>query len=454
VLAGIAYCTDNTTDTMRNLEKGAAAAAKEEEDYPLICKEEECNIKKGENSSSTGTTTPSSSSSSLFPRVSTSSHKKCSKCTMLFLLITIIALSTALVSVSQIRITISITNGGTATADAAANDSHANATIDEVTDKDSQTAESAIDDVVARQDHPITVSAPLNMNNSRMHVDYHTNHFDYSSSWCPNAKCQGTPLCYPCQRRWLIVVTVGRSASTSLTRMLNLLPGVRMTGENNDLVGRFANLLQGSSPDMLDGTGAAWFHNPIPKESWSCAAQSFFAFANPPKLQSNGELLESDERTILGFKTIRLFNSVLQKNGNTLSQLQVQEIAKNKVEALNRLFPCARFVVNFQSDKKREVAAWKRQFGATNTTKSSQLLETEDHLLHMFHHIMGLERSYLLDSTEWTRNITVFNEMVDWLGFSPQCHFQAALEYNTKDGYYATKTEADCSLSQECIYLY
>jgi hypothetical protein len=168
--------------------------------------------------------------------------------------------------------------------------------------------------------------------------------------------------------------------------MLNLLPGVRMTGENNNLVGRFENLLKGSSQDMLDGTGAAWFHNPIPKESWSCASQTLFA---PSKLDNNGELLErSDENTILGFKTIRLFHDAIQKNGNTpLSQLQVQEIAKNKVEMLNRLFPCARFVVNYQSDKNREVAAWKQQFGATNTTKSLQVLEAEDRLLHMFHHI-------------------------------------------------------------------
>jgi hypothetical protein len=236
--------------------------------------------------------------------------------------------------------------------------------------------------------------------------------------------------------------------------MMALLPGVRMTGENFNLAGRFAKLLDNSPPDMLDGKAAAWFHNAIPKESWSCASQTLFTTANPPKLV-NGELYKSDEKTILGFKTIRLFQDEIQgNNGKSLSPRQIQEIAKEKVETMNRLFPCARFVVNVRSDIKSQVQAWKTLFGSRNTTRTSQVLESHNQLLHMFHQVMGSERSFLLDSTEWTRNITALNQMVDWLGFSPHCRFQAALEYNTKDGYKATKTEADCSVSQDCSYLY
>jgi len=54
------------------------------------------------------------------------------------------------------------------------------------------------------------------------------------SPWCPNAICPNSDLCHPCRRRFLILIATGRSASTTLTYMLNSLPGIRMSGENND----------------------------------------------------------------------------------------------------------------------------------------------------------------------------------------------------------------------------
>jgi hypothetical protein len=234
--------------------------------------------------------------------------------------------------------------------------------------------------------------------------------------------------------------------------MMARLPGVRMTGENNNLVGRLENILKESPEDMLNGTTAAWFHNPIPEDSWSCASQTLFTTANPPKLV-NGELLESDAKTILGFKEIRLFDSeVKEKSGTHLSQTQVIEIAKAKVELLNYLFPCARFVVNYRSDMNSQLESWKKLFSATDIIQTTQILQLDNALLRMFHKVMGPYRSFLLDSTEWTQNIATINQMVEWLGFSPKCHFKEALEYNTKHGYDATKTEAD--LNQDCTYLY
>ena len=50
--------------------------------------------------------------------------------------------------------------------------------------------------------------------------------------WCPLAACRDSLLCHPCRRRFLIIITLGRTASTTLTWMMDLLPGVRMGGEN------------------------------------------------------------------------------------------------------------------------------------------------------------------------------------------------------------------------------
>jgi hypothetical protein len=286
---------------------------------------------------------------------------------------------------------------------------------------------------------------------SSMHVDYHTNRFDYTSSWCPNANCTGSPICYPCQRRWLIVLATGRSVSTTLKEMIERLPGIRMTGENNNLVDRFVDTLQEMPVHMTRATSPAWSHNPIREESWSCAAQTIFTTVNPPKLAKTGELPESDEQTILGFKEIRIFpNDFTPTTG--LTQMQIQKIAKDMVERLNHLFPCSRVVVNFRSDVQSQVASHVSRFHINNEAEALHQIQRDNDILHAFHQAMGRERSFLLDSTTWTKNISAFNQMLDWLGFSDSCHFTAALEYNTKDGYKATKTEAH--LSQNCKYLH
>jgi hypothetical protein len=430
---------------MRDLEK---AASREEEDEvcPLML-----DIEEDGNNNNVSNKSPSSLPLSI---LSPKRHNKSKKYFVLCLLITVIALGTVLVPVSQGRLTSiktaikSINTASLTTNDGDDNDGNMTISTKERTFALEESS-SAIGAYKADEaEHTATTQ----------HLDYHTNSFDYSSSWCPNANCKGTTICYPCQRRWLIIITTGRSASTTLTEMVARLPGVRMTGENNNLIARFENVLKQSTPAMLEGKEAAWFHdNPIPEESFSCASQTLFTTFNPPKLMANtnGEMLEeSDEETILGFKTIRLFDNEVKMNDNVsnLSTMQLREIVQDKVVTLHHLFPCARFVVNFRSDVQHQAASWKKQFGAKNTTKASQVIQLDNDLLHIFHNAMGRKRSFLLDSTVWTQNISSFNDMVDWLGFAQACHFPAALEYNTDKGYKATKTEVD--LSQDCMYLY
>ena len=56
----------------------------------------------------------------------------------------------------------------------------------------------------------------------------------HSKSWCPKAVCQNSPMCAPCNRRHLLLLATARSGSTTLLSMLNQLPLVRMSGENNN----------------------------------------------------------------------------------------------------------------------------------------------------------------------------------------------------------------------------
>ena len=48
----------------------------------------------------------------------------------------------------------------------------------------------------------------------------------HEKSWCPSAICNNSPLCQPCKKRFLFILAIGRSGSTTLLSMLNHLPNV------------------------------------------------------------------------------------------------------------------------------------------------------------------------------------------------------------------------------------
>jgi hypothetical protein len=48
----------------------------------------------------------------------------------------------------------------------------------------------------------------------------------HKTSWCPKASCHNSPICAPCNKRFLFILATGRSGSTSLLDMMNKLPNV------------------------------------------------------------------------------------------------------------------------------------------------------------------------------------------------------------------------------------
>jgi hypothetical protein len=159
--------------------------------------------------------------------------------------------------------------------------------------------------------------------------------------WCPLANCTNTNLCQPCQRRFLIVIATPRSASTTLMWMLNELPGVRMAGENNNMLKWILetnnNIYNHSSFYRGNGVRSGWGHNPIPKQSFSCAAQAMMDAINPPK-SKDLKFVESkqEERSeIVGFKTIRF------DRGPEGHYSQMVDFVKEN-------FPCSCILIKFQ----------------------------------------------------------------------------------------------------------
>lgn len=248
-------------------------------------------------------------------------------------------------------------------------------------------------------------------------------------SWCPNAQCMNSPVCEPCQRRFLIVITNGRSASTTLTWMLNLLPGVRMGGENNNAIQRIMNMIKGVTDPpfrlkpLASTKFSAWDHNPIPDGSLACVAQKMIETIVPPAIINGTKLHPNEGEEIVGFKTIRLMRD------NKLSD--VPTIAAFLVN----YFPCARFIINYRSDFVGQAQSQVTAFvsykeGKTEADAVVEKIAKEVERLKKLAELLG-KRAKIIDSAKWTEDVGELNKVVKWLGFDDTCAFPKLMELNT-----------------------
>lgn len=127
---------------------------------------------------------------------------------------------------------------------------------------------------------------------------------------------------------------------------------------------------------------------------------------------------EEDDQSIDGFKTIRFLDGP-ESDDNFL----VQFIREN--------FPCSKIVINYTSNITRQSNSWLGLPGFAAQEKKSTLskLGKYNGRLMKISTMFG-SRAYLLDSAVWLKNISVLNEMVNWLGFSEKCHFTSLLTFN------------------------
>ena len=287
-----------------------------------------------------------------------------------------------------------------------------------------------------------SVMAQLDTNSSSA-IDHH-------HDWCPNAVCYDSILCKPCQRRYLVVIASGRSASTSLTWMLDQLPGVRMSGENYDVLRHMHIAIKetyikiGKNPIRPGAMG----RNPIFNGSHACATQQLIEAITPPMISNNFDI-EKESEMIIGFKTLKL--------GNTTEELE------DRIQFLKESLPCSKIVVNIRSDTFAQAKSQKQAFLEDGQTHKMTKRKIEKDILHqnfLLKEIVNIfdnpNQAILLDSSQWTKNITILNEVVTWLGFHPSCQFKELLEYNTKNlwgGYGHSKIELQHKMDQNCQYI-
>ena len=117
------------------------------------------------------------------------------------------------------------------------------------------------------------------------------------------------------------------------------------------------------------------------------------------------------------------------------------EEASKLVNYIVEMFPCTRFVVNVRSDVESQVLSQQKAWNNIGTDELGTQKRENVILERIARDILGPDRAIFLDSSEWTKNVTVLNKAVEWLGFSRECFFTELMQFNTAgdSGYGSTK---------------
>jgi hypothetical protein len=241
--------------------------------------------------------------------------------------------------------------------------------------------------------------------------------------------------------------------------MLNQLPLVRMSGENNNelyVASRLISNLKeehGSAPILdqdFDRQDGAWRHGAIAPQSMACAIQHVISVLNPPPKEAQLHTAQTplevyDAHTIVGVKTIRF-----QKGSWTVSEA---------VDFLRENFPCSRVVINIRSNVQDQVNSISKTFGenlskdATADATMKRVHKMNDFLLDLGE-VLGKDIAKVIDMSEWVQDVDVINDVIDWLGYE-NCAFKQILHENSpgdKGDGLGRDHETDTGLDESCRY--
>ena len=245
--------------------------------------------------------------------------------------------------------------------------------------------------------------------------------------WCPTTNCQTDISCDPCRRKFLFLLAQGRSGSTTLKNMINVLPGIRIGGETGQTIRNLDNLFNQIRRDgnFENGNGDlknSWGHNPYDTNYLACPAMSMLEALNPPLKN------ETDSETILGIKEIQ----------NTESSLKF----------MIKYLPCARFIFNVRADNEGLSSAL-RTFHLKDRERLNAVRDTQNALFREYHKILGAHKSYFMDMNEWRDDKRYFDDLAKWLGYE-NCNYSGM--FHDHNGAYRLDYK-EISVGNECRYV-
>ena len=222
--------------------------------------------------------------------------------------------------------------------------------------------------------------------------------------------------CDLCSEQWLFVLGTGRSGSTTIMSMLNLVPGrcywylssffcdscgisvslyiyriyntgIFLSGENSGAVNELlalwkAHLLQ--ERHSYDPPGP-WSHPQVNSHGLLCTMQLYVK-------QILGDYDLSDTK-VLGFKEIRHHQ-------------------KEQLHFFRQLFPCAKYIVNYRHDVAKQAGSGMYQY--TSSDGMAKSLQDATYNLLNWTTTMPRSTTYLMPLEQFS--VSLFNQMLRWLG--------------------------------------
>ena len=239
-----------------------------------------------------------------------------------------------------------------------------------------------------------------------------------------NIAKQGQPLgdkCDLCSRKWLFIVGTGRSGSTTLLNMIDVIPFFRISGENSGVAQLLFGLHQAAERvnrnnkhrlrpgnNTLDAVARSlrskspWFaFRTFEVGSRLCAMQAYV-------LTMLGESGENGSNEVIGWKEIRYEEA-------------------SDLDFMRLLFPCAKFLVNIRRDT------------ATQVKSSFQKKQNTVQSLNKFNlMLMGWSERQPRDTVRVMAvedfSVPTFNELLDFLGVSG-CRYRRVLNLHKNGSY-------------------
>ena len=210
----------------------------------------------------------------------------------------------------------------------------------------------------------------------------------------------------PCdiyKEKWIIILATGRSGSTTLMSMVNLLPGVNISGEHDGLMHSFKDL-RDHLRRLKRMRGIAWAHT-----LWASEDNQVYCMAQQWVKSDSSNRNRSDDLIRHGFKEIR-YNDV------------------DILEFLEDAFPNAQFIISYRRDIAAQLSstskAFSQPFGTNDLNKHTKTLldwakERPDNKTYD----MPLEKF----------SLETFSNLYQWLGFN--CTATAMEHDNADKGY-------------------
>ena len=207
---------------------------------------------------------------------------------------------------------------------------------------------------------------------------------------------------------FIFIVATGRSGSTSLLSLLNSLPGVSLSGENEgvwNLLWRTELRLRKRRHSVEKQYSVAWKHTAEIRKPLILAGYRhiLMGYINPQLTWQNGS--STTATAYVGFKEIRW--------------AWKHELAD--VDFLFDLFPCALGIFNYRNDTvAQQKSAFNRKHSSARFLIQNEILKRA----HQRHH----NRSFLF-STEQLASIADRDAVLSWLKFGT-CHVDKAPHHN------------------------